>query len=207
MFIKTLLFVSSLNSSLVSDSLPYRDSLFSSLKRFHTEQLNADLSEFDIKATSPKKFEEVLKWVPSIGTSYNLLTDKLRPTVSYNFNQVYSNIKEKQKAKTDESLRNAKIQKILRGSVLAFKRDSFDLVEKLAVIETIKRSIKHLESVQTIEDEEFKLQEERNAKGEILPVNWVNIRLQHARSSEALWREIERLDLLVLEIFRLARFE
>lgn len=206
MFIKTLLFVSSLNSSLVSDSLPYRDSLFVSLRRFHVEQLQADLSEFDIKAPTTKKFEEVLKWMPQVGTSYNLLTDRLRPTIGYNFNQIYSNIKEKQKTQTEESLRNAKIQKIMRGSALAFKSDSFALVEKLNALESVKRTLKHLESVQMIEDEEFRLQEERNAKGEILPVNWVNIRLQHVKAGEAYWKELERLDLLILEIFKLARF-
>lgn len=204
MFVKYFLFAASLN---LSDSLPYQDSLFASLRRFHTEQLKADLSEFEISKPSSKKFDEVLKWMPSVSTSYNLLTDKLRPTIGYNFNQVYSNIKEKQKAQTDEALRHAKIQKILRGSALAFKSDSFALVEKLAVLEAVKRSIKYLESVHMIEDEEFRLQEERNAKGEILPVNWINIRLQHAKSGETLWRELERLDLIILEIFKLARFE
>lgn len=203
MFIKYLLFAASLNSS---DSLPYRDSLFASLRRFHTEQLQTDLSEFEIKAPSTKKFEEVMKWLPNVGTSYNLLTDKLRPTVGYNFNQVYSNVKNKQKAQTDEALRNAKIQKILRGSILAFKSDSFALVEKLNALESVKRTLSHLESVQMIEDEEFRLQEERNSKGEILPVNWVNIRLQHAKSGEAYWNTLEKLDLLILEIFKIARF-
>lgn len=191
MLVKTFLLVASLNGA---DSLPYRDSLFASLRRFHTEQLQTDLSEFQVQEKNTW-----MKYAPSVGLGFNPFSDKIRPTVSYSLSQVIQ-------SKNEKDMRQAKIQKILRGSALAFKKDSFDLVEKLAVLETVKRSVAHLETVQTIEEEEFKLQEERNAKGEILPVNWISIRLQHAKSSDTYWSELERLDLLILEIFKLARF-
>lgn len=191
MLSKAILLIVTLNSS---DTLPYRDSLFTSLRRFHSEQLQTDLSEFQVQEKNTW-----MKYVPTVGLGFNVFSDKIRPTVSYSLSQVFQ-------SKNEKDMRQAKIQKILRGSALAFKKDSFDLVEKLAILETVKRSVAHLETVQAIEDEEFKLQEERNAKGEILPVNWISIRLQHAKSSEAYWKELERLDLLILEIFKLAKF-
>jgi hypothetical protein len=197
-----------------TDSIPQmsRDSLFASLRNFHAEQLQADLSEFDIREPHLKKWEEWLKWVPQIGVNYTLIqkqngqfVGQPRPTIGYNFSQVYSNLKEKKKVETDELLRLAKSQKILRGSVLAFKADSISLEQKLKVLEIVKKSISHLEAFSLIESEEFELQEKRYRNNSITPVEWGAIRLAHAKSGESLWREIEKLDLLILEIFKLAR--
>jgi hypothetical protein len=197
-----------------SDSMPpaNKDSLFSSLRKFHNEQLAADLSEFGIRAPRNSRFQEALKWVPSFGIGYTIVPNskgeyvgKLRPTVSYSFSQIYSNLKERQKMETDLALRVAKSQKILRESELNFKSDSILLVQKLKTLDIVQKSISHLEAFSLIESEEFELQEKRYKNNTITPVEWGAIRLAHAKSGESLWREVEKLDLLILEIFKLAR--
>lgn len=200
-----LLIISSFFS--ITDTLPIRDSLlFASLRKFHTEQLETNLSEFEIKAPHSKKFEEVLKWMPQVGLGYNLLTDRVRPTISYNFNQIYSNLKEKKKLEIDEGLRLAKIQKILRGSQIAFKADSFTLVSLLSRMQIIHRQLAKIEANQTIQDELFTEQEKRYKDGLILPVNWIQIRLERSKQNEPYYAKLEQLDLLIIEIFRVAKF-
>lgn len=193
--------------SLVSkDSLPPpKDSLFASLKKFHIEKMQADLSEFDIKKVETKKWEEALKWMPQVGTSYNLLTDKVRPTVGYNFNQIYSNIKEKKKAQTDEALRLAKIEKILRGADLDFKRDSFALVALLKQLKTYEREMINIEAQMTIDYELFDEQKKRYDDGLIKPIDWLKIQKEKAAMSEPYYLKLEQIDLLIIRIFELAK--
>lgn len=191
-----------------ADSLPFQtpDSLFASLRRFHVQQLETDLIEWQILEKKPTRFQEALKWMPQIGTSYNLLTDKIRPTIGYNFNQVYSNIKEKQRLNTEEQLRNAKIQKILRGADLAFKTDSLELLSLIKKQKALERSLAAIQASLLIQDDIFEKQKERFKSGLILPIEFEKIQLEKAKAGEPYWLKLEEIDLLVIEILKKAKY-
>ena len=89
------------------DTLPPADSLFQSLKNYHQNLLQAQLTEFKISEKGAW-----LKYIPSIGIGYNFGTDPegnlqnvLRPSLNYNTNVIY-------RVRQDIEARQAKMKSI-----------------------------------------------------------------------------------------------
>lgn len=207
MILKTIVLSLCLNGS---DSLPYKDSLFASLRRFHNEAIQMEMTELEVKEKG-----KVWKWLPSVGmgTTYTarVKTDaqtgqayiqnvpRFGVTLGYNLETVHKNINEK-------TLNEAKKLKIIRGDRLSFKRDSFTLVGLLHKLEAYKRSLVTIEQSDTIEQELFTEQKKRYSEGLILPIDWLQIQNQHIKAGEAYFKKLEEMDLLIIEIFLLAKY-
>lgn len=176
-----------------SDSLPQNTVLFESLRSYHNSVISANVAEYSI--VEKKKW---LNWIPQIGLGFNLLTDKIRPTVSYSFSQIHKNLNDKEALKQ-------KIITIQRIGELNFKTDSLQLVSLLKKAEALQRSMVHIEAVLVIQNELFEQQRKRFDEGLILPTSWLALQVEHAKISEPYYLKLEEIDLLVLEIFRLAR--
>ena len=86
---KTLLLI----SFFFLDSLPPESQLYAALDEYYQQQITADIMEH--QSTTKKQW---LKYLPSVGLSYNL-KGQPRPTVSWSSNLIYTSFKNKE-AKT-----------------------------------------------------------------------------------------------------------
>ena len=134
-----------------------------------------------------------MQWVPSFGVTLG------KPTIGFSFAQVANNIETKAQRKAEKS-------KILRGGVLAFKADSFSLVSLIEKHQMLLRSLHYLESIERIENESFEVQKTKYANGDILPLDWLNIKAEHLRGGEPYRKRIEEIELLEIEIRKTAKY-
>jgi hypothetical protein len=89
---------------------------------------------------------------------------------------------------------------------LAFKTDSFALVALLQRHETFRASLPRLKAIEQIEADKFKCQTERNANGDVKPLEWLNLKADSLRSTDPLRARLEEISLLEIDIRKLARY-
>ena len=90
--------------------------------------------------------------------------------------------------------------------MLAFAVDSFTLVSLLERHAMLKRSLVYLEAVERVENEAFEYQKEKNAKGDILPLDWINIRAAHLKGGEPYRARLEEIELIEIDVRKTAKY-
>jgi hypothetical protein len=170
------------------DSLPPRAELFATLRTFHNE--NADANAAALNIVERRAWTTVL---PSFGVSFG------QPTVSFSVGQ-YFDYKER------KALRAAERSKILRGSNLAFKSDSFALVALLERIETARDALPMLSSAERIENQRFDIEKEKYRNGTLAPLAWLDAQAANLRSGEAVRLKLEEIALLEIAARNLAKY-
>jgi hypothetical protein len=171
-----------------ADSLPPRATLFAALRQFHNETDSANLESLKIKTRYTW-----LHWLPSVGVSFG------KPNIGFSLAQVATNVETK-------AQRQAQRVAILRRGTLAFKADSFALVALIQQRETLLASLSSLKAAELIEAEKFTFQTERNAKGDVNPLDWLNIKADNLKSGDALRTRLETIQLLEIDIRKTARY-
>ena len=183
-----LLFFMFLLRGTISDSLPPKPELFATLRTFHAETDSANVEGLKIS----KKYEW-MHWMPSVGVTLG------KPTIGFSLGTVAANIETKAQRKAQKA-------QILRGGILAFKADSFSLVSLIEKHQMLLRSLIYLESIERIENEQFELQTRKFNEGEVLPLDWLQIKSAHLRGGEPYRQRLEEIELLEIEIRKTAKY-
>ena len=170
------------------DTLPARADLFAALRSFHAETDSANIEGLKVQT----KYSW-LHWLPSVGVTFG------KPSVGFSLAQVATNIETK-------ALRKAQKAAILRAGILAFKADSLALVALMQRHETLLISLPILKAAQQIEADKFTFQTERNDKGNVNPLDWLNIKADNLRSGDALRARLEEITLLEIDIRKTAKY-
>lgn len=172
----------------LADSLPPPATLFAALRQFHTETDSANVESLKIKTRYTW-----LHWLPSVGVSFG------KPNIGFSLAQVATNVETKAQRKAQRAA-------ILRRGTLAFKADSFALVALIEQCETLLASLPSLKAAELIQAEKFKHQTERNDKGNVDPLDWMNIKADNLKSGDALRTRLEALQFLEIDIKKTARY-
>lgn len=186
---KILLLSILLRGPIFQDSLPERAELFATLRAFHVETANANAEPLNI--VSGRAWQHLL---PSVGITLG------KPTIGFSLGQFLG-------FKEQKALRTAEKSKILRGSNLNFRADSFALVALLERHRIIGEAVPYLERFESFENARFEILKEKQAKG-LLPnaEDWINAQSSNLRSGEAVRTKREELLLLEIEIVKTAKY-
>ena len=182
-----------IQSTATAQPLPPSDSLFASLRRFHDENTAANLEPFN---TIERR--AWMKWTPSIGIQYNL-QGQPRPALSFSFAQVYNNLNDKENRRAQKS-------QILRGSKIAFQTDSFSLVALLKKRQVLDASMTWLKEIAALENRKYQIDKAKYEAAQITESAWIEVNTANLRSSETFFNRIQELELLDIEILKLAKF-
>jgi hypothetical protein len=175
------------------DSLPPQSELFAALRRFHDEAAAANLAALNIADKN-----KWMRYMPSVGIGYNLQGEP-RPIANFSLSQITA-------ASEQKEIRAAERQKILRGAMIQFKVDSFDLIALLEKHRIFKISLLHLEAVDAVELKRFEIEKRRYTEGGLTDSQWLDIQAAHMRTAENLFRREEEIGLLEIEILKLAKY-
>jgi hypothetical protein len=175
------------------DSLPRPEILFRSLSQFHNENADARLSEFTYKEKNAW-----MKWTPQAGVLYDV-GGSLRPIVSFSLKQVYDARNEKEKIK-------AKTQNILRGSLIEFRKDSFDLVALIEQHYLIEQNIKTAITLDSLDQQILKYNMKEFEERRQSPQDWLFAQAEYIRKSENLRKLQTDLVLKEIEILKSAKY-
>ncbi len=185
---KILIITFLLRGPIFADSLPERAELFATLRTFHDETAEANAAALNI--VERRAWTTLL---PTFGIALG------KPTVSFGIGQYFD-------FKQQKALRTAEKSKILRGSNLAFKSDSFALVALLERHRIIGEAVPYLMQFEKLENDRFEIDKEKWKNGTLSPVAWLDAQAANLRSGEALRAKREELLLLEIEIFKLSKF-
>ena len=185
---KILIFAFLLRGSIFQDSLPPRAELFATLRAFHVETADANAEPLNI--VSGRAWQHLL---PSVGVTLG------QPTVSFSLGQFLG-------FKEQKALRQAEKAKILRGSNLNFRTDSFALVELLERHRIIGEALPYLMRFEKLENDRFEIEKEKWKNGTLAPVAWLDAQAANLRSGEALRTKHEELLLLEIEALKIAKY-
>jgi hypothetical protein len=172
-----------------NDSLPNRESLFAALRAFHAETAEANAEPLNI--VSGRAWQHLL---PSVGITLG------KPTIGFSIGQ-FLNFREQ------KALRTAEKAKILRGSNLNFRADSFALVAQLERIDNARDALPSLAAAERTANARFEIEKELNAKGLLpAPFGWLDAQAANLRSGEAVRIKLEEINLLEIDARKLAKY-
>ena len=173
----------------ISDTLPPSSDLFHALRAFHAE--NADANAAALNIVEAKAWTQLL---PTVGITLGL------PKIDFSVGQ-YFNFKQQQR------LRKAEKSKILRGSLIAFKSDSFAIVALLERHEALRNALPILLSAERTANARFEIEKKLNAKGLLpAPFGWLDAQAANLRSGEAVRLKLEEIELLEIEVRKTAKY-
>ena len=178
-----------LRSPFFQDSLPPRAELFATLRTFHAE--NADANAAALNIVERRAWTTLL---PTFGVALG------KPTIGFSVGQYFD-------WKFQKTLRAAERSKILRGSNLNFRSDSFALVALLERYRIIGDAVPYLERFESFENARFEILKEKQAKGLLLNAeDRINAQSSNLRSGEALRAKREEMLLLEIEVLKTAKY-
>ena len=149
---KTLLLI----SLFFLDSLPPESQLYAALDSFYQQQTIADLTEY--QSTTKKRW---LKYLPSVGVTYNLEGDP-RPTISWSSNLIYTSFKNKES-------KAAKQRSILQKKELQHQTDQLKLTALLQKHYALKQDIAFQKKLYTYDSQFYEVQQDQAQHLEISP--------------------------------------
>ena len=182
------------------DSLPSPETLFASLRSYHAAQTDSRTAEFKIQEKL-----DWMKYLPSVGLGYTLgtrngeLNQRLRPNLNFSFSQIFN-------SKRDKELRHAKIESIERQNDVDFKTDSLNLLIALKRVEIVRTAATELQAAKAIDDELFKLSQDKYDKKEVSAFQYLNEKRQYFERKERIVVKTEQLLLLEIEALRAAKW-
>lgn len=194
-------FYTSLNlHATTNDSLPSPETLFASLRAYHTAQTDSRSAEFKIQEKL-----DWMKYLPSVGLSYTLgtrngeLTQRLRPNLNFSFSQIFN-------SKRDKELRHAKIESITRQNEVDFKTDSLNLLIALKRCDIVREAANEMRTAQAIDDELFKLSQLAYDEKKVSTFQYLSEKRQYFERKERIVVKTEQLLLLEIEALRAAKW-
>lgn len=176
-----------------TDSLPEQSELFDALRRFHDATIEASCIEY--RASERKRW---MKWFPSLGLSYNL-QGQPRPTIGYGLGQIYTNI-------NDKAVKAAKIESIKRLGALAYTQDSINLEILLKKVAILRGGLEYAEATAKVDDQLWELTKQKYQANEIEPAVYLAALKEQTERAAIDKKKKEEIDILELEVLKLARF-
>ena len=146
-----------------------------------------------------------MKYLPSVGLGYTLgtrngeLNQRLRPNLNFSFSQIFN-------SKRDKELRHAKIESIERQNDVDFKTDSLNLLIALKRVEIVRNATDEMNAAKAIDDELFKLSQDKYDKKEVSAFQYLNEKRQYFERKERIVVKTEQLLLLEIEALRAAKW-
>lgn len=183
------------------DSLPPTTELFASLDNFYQQQIQAQLTEFQIQEKG-----KWLKYIPNIGFGYNLstnqegqLTSKLRPSLSFSTNIIYKVLNDKQN-------RLAKIQSIQQKHQLDYQQAKQQLQQQLKLYQILKQDIQYLKQLNEVDQQLFEIATHQFTKAELAPSAYLPKKRMFMQKQYELFKKEQELESLEQEVLGMARF-
>lgn len=170
------------------DTLPPRSELFATLRAFHEENAAANAAALNVSQR-----HAWMHYLPSVGVTLG------QPTIGFSIGQLVSNIEQK-------AMRTAEKAKILRGSNLAFRTDSFALVALMERHAAAVASLPYLKSAESIANAIFEIEKEKWKNGTLSPVAWLDAQAANLRSGEPIRLKLEDIELLEIEARKTAKY-
>ena len=193
-------YVSSNAYAMRNDSLPSSETLFASLRAYHTAQSDSRTAEFRIQEKL-----DWMKYLPSVGIGYTLgtkngeLTQRLRPNLNFSFSQIFN-------SKRDKEIRRAKIESINQQNEVDFKTDSLNLLIALKRVEIVREAANEMRTAQAIDDELFKLSQLAYDEKKVSTFQYLSEKRQYFERRERIVVKMEQLLLLEIEALRAAKW-
>ena len=177
------------------DTLPPADSLFQSLKNYHQNLLQAQLTEFKISEKGAW-----LKYIPSIGIGYNLGTDPegnlqnvLRPSLNYNTNVIY-------RVRQDKEARQAKMKSIKQTAQLASQNEQRKLELLLRKYQNEVTELEFMEQLNEIDTELYEIATVQFAATEIAPSTYLSQKRDYLQKQFEIFQQQKLIRSLAAEI-------
>lgn len=183
-----------------SDTLPPVADLYASLDAYYLEA-----SKVGILALSEDDKDEWMKYLPTLGISNvvsfdgDALQNKLRPSVSWNSNILYTTKKERQRRK----LKSLEIQERLK---IEHRLESDELFMLLRNYQLKELEIKEFREIVLLDSIVFYIHHEKHLKDELKPLDYILKKKLYLSQKFTLRRKLDVLKNLEFEIIRKARF-
>lgn len=183
-----------------SDTLPETSVLFQSLEHFYSQKLKAELAEYEV--TEKKRW---LKYLPSVGLGYNLttnnegeLTSKLRPTLSYSTNIIYTGLQNKE-------ARRAKILSITQTNRLDLEAEKRALNGLIKKYDFELQDLDFMKKMGELDNELFKIATAQFEAAELAPSAYLPKKQAFLKKQYALFKKAQMIEELKNEILIQAR--
>ena len=175
------------------DSLPPESQLYATLDAFYQQETTADLTEYH--STSKKQW---LKYLPSVGVTYNLEGDP-RPTISWSSNLIYTSFKNKE-------AKAAKQRSILQKKELQHQKDRLKLAALLQKHQALQQDIAFQKRLYTYDSQLYEVQQDQAQHLEISPVELLKATQSYEKKAYDIFQKERTLNELEWEILIQAHY-